>query len=369
VAILEINNIVKRFGSVTAVQGVDLSVEEGEFIVLLGPSGCGKTTILRLVAGFIPLDDSGTISVMGKEVSSPSQTVPPNLRSMSMVFQGYAVWPHMTVFENVAYGLKLKKMAKAERQERVMEILSMVKMKDYANRYSHELSGGQQQRVALARALVVHPTILLLDEPLSNLDAKLRLEMRAEIKELHRRFKYTSIYVTHDQAEAMALADRIVLLKDGKIQQQGSPLELYQFPKCEFSAQFFGTTNLIPGIVTGIDAGGHSLRIDTPVGAELRIGRMDQLLREDTAKGDAVSISVRSGSMNVSREMPTGAVNTFEVTIEKVVFLGDVFDYEVRVNDTVLRAQGDPNERFEPGQKAYASFGEEASGVWCFKSG
>jgi len=366
-AILELNHIVKRFGSVTAVDGVDLKVEEGEFIVLLGPSGCGKTTILRMVAGFTPLDE-GTISVMGKEVSSPSQMVPPNLRSMSMVFQSYAVWPHMTVYENVAYGLKLKKVARAERRERVMETLSMVKMEQYAKRYSHELSGGQQQRVALARALVVNPTILLLDEPLSNLDAKLRLEMRVEIKELQRRFKYTSIYVTHDQAEAMVLGDRVILLKEGKIRQQGSPLELYQFPNCEFSAQFFGTTNLIPGFVKAVDAAAPGLLIESPLRAELRVGRVSQPMSDFAGQGEAVSISVRSGSMSISRQRPAGAFNIFEGTIEKIIYLGDMFDYEVRVRDTLLRAQGDPDERFEVGQQVYLSFGEGASGVCCFKS-
>ena len=365
-AILELNNIVKRFGDVAAVDGVDLSVKEGEFIVLLGPSGCGKTTILRAIAGFITLDE-GTISVMGQEVSSPNQTVPPNLRSMAMVFQSYAVWPHMTVLENVAYGLKLRKVSKTETRERVMETLSMVKMQDYAKRYSHELSGGQQQRVALARALVVNPTILLLDEPLSNLDAKLRLEMRVEIKELHRRLKFTSVYVTHDQAEAMVLGDRIILMKDGKIRQQGSPIDLYQFPNCEFSAQFFGTTNLISGTVKTTDPEGNRMLIESPLGAELHVGRMSQPVSEFT-KGDAVAISVRSGSMSVSKEVPAGAPNTFQGIIEKILYLGDVFDYEVRVNDTVLRAQGDPNERYEVNQKVCLCFGEEASGVCCFKA-
>lgn len=365
---LELKNIVKRFGNVEAVAGVSLAVEEGEFIVLLGPSGCGKTTILRLIAGFIPLDE-GTIYLNDKEVASKAQTVPPNLRDMSMVFQSYAVWPHMTVFENVAYGLKLRKIPKSELRDRVMETLALVKMKEYAGRYSHELSGGQQQRVALARALVVNPTILLLDEPLSNLDAKLRLEMRVEIKDLQRRLKYTSIYVTHDQAEAMVLADRVILLEEGKIRQQGEPTELYKFPKSNFAAKFFGTTNLIHGKIRSIESDSQSLVILSSLGTEVRIGRKSHLA-QGCNNGDPVSISVRAQSMRVFEEKPSGRMNIFEGVIEKVIYLGDIFDYEVKVaGDMSLRAQGDPDQRFNVGQRVYIGFSEEAAGVCCFKEG
>jgi iron(III) transport system ATP-binding protein len=363
---LELKNIVKRFGNVEAVAGVSLSVEEGEFIVLLGPSGCGKTTILRLIAGFITLDE-GTIFLNGKEVASKAQTVPPNLRDMSMVFQSYAVWPHMTVFENVAYGLKLRKLPKAEMQDRVAETLAMVKMDQYSGRYSHELSGGQQQRVALARALVVNPTILLLDEPLSNLDAKLRLEMRVEIKELQRRLKYTSIYVTHDQAEAMVLADRVILLENGKIRQQGEPTELYKFPKSDFAAKFFGTTNLIHGKIKSIESDSQTLVILSSFGKEVRIGRKSHL-GQGCKIGDEVSISVRAQSMRVFENRPAGRVNTFEGVIEKVIYLGDIFDYEVKVAGGMsFRAEGDPDQRFDAGQRVYIGFTEEAAGVCCFR--
>lgn len=364
-AILELRNIVKRFGNVTAVDGVSLDVDQGEFVVLLGPSGCGKTTIHRLIAGFLTLDE-GSISVLGKEVSSNVHTIPPNLREMSMVFQSYAIWPHMTVFDNVAYGLKLRRLPKAELRDRVTETLEMVQMENYSGRYSHELSGGQQQRVALARALVVNPKILLLDEPLSNLDAKLRLEMRVEIKELQMRLKCTSIYVTHDQAEAMVLGDRIILLDSGKIRQQGKPMDLYQLPNSRFSAFFFGVTNLIPGKVKAIESGSQTLILASSLGKEIRIRRTSIPMAEFRAGEDAF-VSVRGGSMCVFGDPPTGPGNFFEGRIEKAIYLGDFFDYEIKVGDSVIRAQGSPDQKFDVNGKVYVGFGEEASGVCCFK--
>ena len=364
-AILELRNIVKRFGNVAAVDGVSLSVDQGEFIVLLGPSGCGKTTILRLIAGFLTLDE-GSISVLGKEVSSKAHTIPPNLREMSMVFQSYAIWPHMTVFDNVAYGLKLRRLPKDELRDRVAETLKMVQMESYSKRYSHELSGGQQQRVALARALVVNPKILLLDEPLSNLDAKLRLEMRVEIKDLQMRLKCTSIYVTHDQAEAMVLGDRIILLDSGKIKQQGKPMELYQLPNSRFSAFFFGITNLILGKVKAIESGSQTLILTSSLGKEIRIKRTSIPITEFRV-GDDVFVSVRGGSMGVFGDPPTGPGNFFQGRIEKAIYLGDFFDYEIKAGDIVLRAQGNPDQKFDVNEKVYVGFGEEASGVCCFK--
>jgi len=363
--ILELRDIVKRFGNVAAVDGVSLNVEQGEFIVLLGPSGCGKTTILRLIAGFIALDE-GSISLMGKEVSSNAHTVPPNLREMSMVFQSYAIWPHKTVFDNVAYGLKLRRLPKNEVKDRVMEMLKMIQMENYSKRYSHELSGGQQQRVALARALVVNPTILLLDEPLSNLDAKLRLEMRVEIKELQMRLKCTSIYVTHDQAEAMVLGDRIILLDGGKIRQQGKPTELYQSPNSRFSAFFFGITNLIRGKVKSIATDSQTLVLTSSLGNDIRVKRTSVPITEFN-NGDNVYVSVRGASMSVFKDPPTEPLNFFQGKIEKTIYLGDFYDYEVKVGDIVLKSQGSPDQEFEMNQKVYIGFPEEAAGVCCFK--
>lgn len=363
-AILELRNIVKRYGAVAVVDGVSLDVNEGEFVVFLGPSGCGKTTILRLIAGFLNLDE-GSISVMGKEVSSKVHTVPPDLRNLSMVFQSYAIWPHMTVFDNVAYGLKLRKSPKNEMKERVMETLRMVQMDMYYKRFSHELSGGQQQRVALARALVVNPAILLLDEPLSNLDAKLRLEMRIEIKELQMRLKCTSIYVTHDQAEAMVLGDRIILLDSGKVRQQGKPTELYQLPNSCFSAFFFGATNLIRGKVTSVEAESQRLLLTSPIG-DIRVARTSNPI-SDFKIGDDVNVSVRSGSMNIFKDAPAGPLNLFHGKVEKAIYLGDYFDYDVKVGDIVLRCQGGPDHKYEVDQKVCIGFAESASGICCFK--
>ena len=249
---VELRGLRKAFGGVGAVAGVDLAVRSGEFVALLGPSGCGKTTTLRLVAGFLP-PDGGEVLVDGRALSAPGRVVPPERRGMAMIFQSFAVWPHKTVRDNVGYGLKFKGVDRAEAGRRVEGMLRTVHLEGFADRYPGELSGGQQQRVALARALVVEPAILLLDEPLSNLDASLREEMRFEIRRLHEAFRITTIYVTHDQAEAMATADRIAVMHLGRIVQVGSPQEVYDRPQSPFVAAFLGRTNLVPGTVEGVE--------------------------------------------------------------------------------------------------------------------
>ena len=236
----------KTFGRVPAVEDVSLSLRSGEFVSLLGPSGCGKTTTLRMIAGFMK-PTAGRIEVNGQTVSSPASVVPPERRGMSMIFQSYAIWPNMTVGQNVAFGLKLRKISSNEVTARVNRILDTVQLRHLKDRYPAELSGGQQQRVALARAIVIEPEVLLLDEPLSNLDANLREEMRSEIRRLHDAFKITTVYVTHDQSEAMVTSDRIVVMNHGRIEQVDDPVSLYRRPKTRFVAGFIGRTNLLDG--------------------------------------------------------------------------------------------------------------------------
>ena len=243
---LELTGLTKRFGVQTAVDALDLRVESGMLVSLLGPSGCGKTTTLRLVSGFA-VPDSGSIRVAGKQISSATSVIPPERRDMSMIFQSYALWPHLTVAENVAYGLKLRRLPRADVEQRVCAMLEAIRLLPYKERYPAELSGGQQQRVGLARALVVEPKILLLDEPLSNLDANLREEMRHEIRRLHDEFQYTTIYVTHDQSEAMTTSDLIAVMREGKVEQSGSPEDIYERPETEFVARFVGSTNILRG--------------------------------------------------------------------------------------------------------------------------
>jgi len=245
-AAVELESLTKYFGGAVALDSLSLTIAHGSLVCLLGPSGCGKTTTLRLVAGFLD-PDQGTIRVGGRTVSEPRRTVPPERRGMSMIFQSYALWPHMTIAENVAYGLKLRRLDRTERERRVAAILDVTRLGNLASRYPHELSGGQQQRAALARALVVEPETLLLDEPLSNLDANLREEMRFEIRRLHDAYKYTTIYVTHDQGEAMTTADTIVVMNLGRVEQVGSPEDVYLRPHSEFVARFIGGTNIFRG--------------------------------------------------------------------------------------------------------------------------
>lgn len=245
---LDLRNVVKRFGDFTAVDGVSLEVQEGETVVLLGPSGCGKTTILRMVAGFLR-PDAGEIRISGRSVGTPKMNLPPEQRGLSMVFQNYAVWPHMTVFENIAFGLRMHKRPGTEIHNRVERMLQIVRMDGLAGRYPAQLSGGQQQRVALARALILEPTLLLFDEPLSNLDATLREEMRFEIREVIRRLKISALYVTHDQAEAMVLGDRVVVMRAGQLEQVGTPEQIYSHAASRFVASFIGVANVLPGEV------------------------------------------------------------------------------------------------------------------------
>src|SRR5881296_4046773 len=256
---IRIDGVVKRFGAVTAVDRAELTIEDGELFTLLGPSGCGKTTLLRLLAGFYQ-PDAGQIRFGDRVVSG----LPPYERNIGMVFQNYALWPHMTVRANVAYGLRLRKLAPAEIETRLAEGLRKVNLVGFESRYPGQLSGGQQQRVALARALVLNPDILLLDEPLSNLDAKIRVQVRAEIRKLQQELGITTVYVTHDQEEALSLADRVAVMRDGQVLQLAPPKTLYERPANRFVADFVGTNNFLPGVCRGPTAGG--VAVETGIG-------------------------------------------------------------------------------------------------------
>ena len=249
---VSLQHLTKKLGDTMAVNDVTLTIADGELFSLLGPSGCGKTTLLRLVAGFYP-PDSGEIRFGERRIND----VPPNKRNAGMVFQSYALWPHMTVFENVAYGLDVRAVSADEKKRRVLEALEVIRMTEYAGRSPNQLSGGQQQRVALARALVIKPDVLLLDEPLSNLDAQLRLELREEIRRIHNELRLTSIYVTHDQQEALSLADHVAVMREGCVEQVGTPQELYRAPRNKFVAGFLGEANFIEGTVIEIPDADH----------------------------------------------------------------------------------------------------------------
>ena len=326
-AYLELERLTKRYGGVTSVDAISLGVERGEFICLLGPSGCGKTTTLRMIAGFLEPDE-GEIRAGGKVISSTRAVVPPERRNMSMIFQSYAVWPHMTVRQNVAYGLKMKAMPAPEREARTDAMLRATKLDQYAARYPAELSGGQQQRVALARALAPNPDILLLDEPLSNLDANLRGDMRFEIRRLHDEFRNTSIYVTHDQMEAMTMADRIVVMNAGRIEQIGTPQEVYDRPLSRFVARFIGGSN----VIDARHVSDHRVEV---AGHTLAIGQGDF-----PAPGKDMSFCIKTHDLELSAAEGAGgpANNSLPGVVRSQAFLGSHRDYIVDVGQELLVA-------------------------------
>jgi iron(III) transport system ATP-binding protein len=340
VASVDLRGLTKHYGNLAVVDNVSLRIEHGLLVCLLGPSGCGKTTTLRLIAGFVE-PSAGEIAVGDRVVSSPARTLPPEQRNMSMIFQSYALWPHMTVTENVAYGLKLRKLDKALIAQKVKGMLATTKLEALAERYPGELSGGQQQRVALARALIVEPETLLLDEPLSNLDANLREEMRFEVRRLHDEYRYTTVYVTHDQSEAMTTADLIAVMNLGKIEQAGSPEEIYERPRSEFVARFIGSSNVVKG--QALDADHFEVS-----GVALRC------IGEPLKAGSPAAISIRQHEVTLSRAEPAAAQNTLPATVIRHVFLGNSRDYMVELADGAqLRVVTSPEQSIPQGDKVW----------------
>jgi iron(III) transport system ATP-binding protein len=345
-AFVELSGLTKRYGPLTVVQNIDLAIKKGSLVCLLGPSGCGKTTTLRLIAGFVVPND-GEIRVGGRVASSAGWAEPPERRNMSMIFQSYALWPHMTVFDNIAYGLTLRKMNNAEIRRRVEAILGVTRLSALADRYPGELSGGQQQRVSLARALAVEPETLLLDEPLSNLDANLREEMRFEIRRLHDEFRYTTVYVTHDQAEAMTTADMIVVMNQGRIEQAGSPEEIYQRPCSVFVAQFIGGTNILKG-----QRAGQDMVSCGPVTLRCSNG--------DFAQDGETAVSIRHHDVQLATEGRGGEPNWAAGTVARQVYLGSHRDYLVTLsNGETIRTMAPADIAIEKGQPVWLHFPPE----------
>lgn len=337
---IRLAHVSKRYGQAVALRDVTLVVRHGELLALLGPSGCGKTTALQIIAGFL-VPDEGEVWAGDRLLSSPRAVLPPERRRMSLVFQSYALWPHMTVFQNIAFGLELRRLRRDEIARRVARILEVVNLGGLGQRYPHELSGGQQQRVALARALVVQPDTLLLDEPLSNLDAHLREQMRFEIRRIHTETGITTVYVTHDQAEAMVIADRIAVMNTGRIEQVGTPPEIYEAPQSRFVASFIGQANCLPGTLVEparVRCGGLELRA-----ADCRAFR----------PGDDVVLCVRPPAVRVRRAGGvTAGDNLTAGRLVQRAYLGDLEDLRIALpGGMVVRALVPAGQRYEPGEE------------------
>jgi iron(III) transport system ATP-binding protein len=330
-----------RGSSVRAARDINFEVEKGKLFTLLGPSGCGKTTTLRSIAGLErPL--TGEIAVNGRVVFSASRNVfvPLNKRNFGMVFQSYAIWPHMTVFENAAFPLQVRGgVSRKAIKEKVMNVLAVVGLDALAEREATKLSGGQQQRLALARAIVMEPELLLLDEPLSNLDAKLRERMRFELKRIQRELGLTTVYVTHDQAEALALSHEIAVMNEGRIVQIGSPRAIYEHPRDRFVAEFIGTSNFLDGVVLGADKKPGFFRV------RAGIGDLTAYSDAGLSVGASVTLSIRPENVELSEQAPEGAINAFSATVDSKVFQGDFIDFQVRVDGATLLARTHPSLR------------------------
>ena len=362
---LEVTNLVKTFtgskgegrGRVHAVDGISLEVEEGELFTLLGPSGCGKTTTLRCIAG-LETPDAGEIEVAGRVLFSSTARVrvPANERGLGMVFQSYAIWPHMNVQKNVSFPLEVlprgKRPSRAQVKERVERALSVVKLDHLATRQATDLSGGQQQRLALARALVMEPPLLLLDEPLSNLDAKLRDDMRFELKRLQRELGITGVYVTHDQVEALAMSNEVAVMRDGKIEQVGKPRDVYEKPSSRFVADFIGTSNFIDGVVEATEGGSYRVRTDDGV----------LLVPSESTfhVGDNVVVAARPEHIEITPGLNGVTANVWSGRIAVRSFLGEVVDHVVAVGSRELRARCNSKVSIPPETDVTVRFHEEA---------
>ncbi|VEN75229.1 Spermidine/putrescine import ATP-binding protein PotA [Candidatus Desulfarcum epimagneticum] len=320
---LNLKNITKKFGEFTAVSHFSLDVKKGEFVSFLGPSGCGKTTTLRMIAGFINPTE-GDIFIQGKRVND----TPPHLRDTGMVFQSYALFPHMTVFENIAFGLKYRKIPKREIKDRVNDMLALIQLPDMGKRKPSQLSGGQQQRIALGRALVIQPKILLFDEPLSNLDAKLREDLRVELRQIQREVGITSIFVTHDQEEALSLSDKIAVMDNGEIRQVGTPFEIYEDPDSVFVANFIGQSNFLDGEITAIQNGRATIKIKGGLA-------ISGTAPADIRPGDGVKAMIRAERIRIRpSEVREKGVNTLKASIENISYLGGSVHYYVMMENS-----------------------------------
>ena len=347
-AFIEIKKLFKRFKDVVAVNRIQLEVNKGEMLTLLGPSGCGKTTTLRCIAG-LEKPEEGDIVIDGRSMLSQG-FVPSSKRGIGMVFQNYAVWPHMKVFSNIVYGLKLQKISKSKIRERANQVLELVGLAGLEDRYPAQLSGGQQQRVALARALVTNPKVLLLDEPLSNLDAKLREELRFEIKSLVRRMGITAVYVTHDQAEAMVISDRIAVMNSGNIVQIGTPQEIYKNPVNKFVADFIGTMNFISGKVVEVLPDTQTVYVSTGFSDRMVCMTPDSTV---VSPGAQIYASIRPEDVQVFTEPLQDRDNVFKGTIAHKAYLGNFLFFFVKVNETMIRVQVAHHLPQEEGQELY----------------
>ena len=344
-AFVELRNVTKRFGQVVAVDGLNLSIEKGECFSFLGPSGCGKTTTLRMVAGFEDLDE-GEIEVGNVLISSSKKHyyLAPEKRGFGMVFQAFAVWPHMTVFDNVAFPLKIKGLSRAEIAERTKKALSNTNLTRQAELYPNELSGGEKQRIALARALSINPGLLLLDEPLSNLDPHLREEMRFEIKDLQRQYDFSIVYVTHDQAEAMALSDRIMVMQDGRPEQIDTPLNVYANPANKFVFSFIGLSNFFPAVIEG----GRAV-----IEGEAEAGSIEARLPESLSGARTATLACRPAEV----ELPPGDGGSVKGVVDRIAYLGESVDYFVKVGAQEIRVQkGRRTARLAAGERCSLNF-------------
>jgi len=346
-AFIEIKDLYKSFKKVVAVNHIQLEVNEGELLTLLGPSGCGKTTTLRCIAG-LERPEGGDIIIDGKSMLSEG-FVEPSKRGIGMVFQNYAVWPHMKVYKNIVYGLKLQKIPSREIREKAQQVLELVGLTGLEERYPAQLSGGQQQRVALARALVRNPKVLLLDEPLSNLDAKLREELRFEIKSLVRRMGITSVYVTHDQAEAMVISDRIAVMDSGNVVQIGNPEEIYERPATKFVADFIGTMNFIPGEIVQVPSDSDTVYVQTEFSEKMLCKKPGTT----STIGASVFASIRPEDVEIFSKPPQAGENLFKGTLTHKAYLGNFLYFFVSINGSMIRVQVPHDVPQREGQELY----------------